>query len=516
MPTPDEQDRKPVTLTGKQDLGQALASGWLGAAWGLSGFGGGTLTSGTAAAAGMSAWTGGPLAATQGSGTFEGTNKYSPAPFFPGGAVPFPGLIPGFGPPWPGTYATYRVMMAHPTLVLAMAAVVAPVVAGEWAVEETAKGKAPAKAKEYVETVLLPQRHRVVAEMLKALAFGCRGFERVKAWKTVGNRRQFVLDRLKPLLPELTEVRVDAHGEFAGLRNVGVDLGPDKAVLYTYDRDGDNHYGRPRMENCRRAWSNWLCVDDNLYRLGTKAASIIPYVGYPEGEGQDADGKTRSNYEIATSMAQGMAAGRGVVFPNWAGLAAGDLEGLLRNLPEIAKASLWHHGTIDMGNSGPAQEAMLKHLQYYDMLLVRGWMQPERSLLEATKSGSRADSEEHGDQSTQDCDLVHVDVTDCVNEQVLDREIADNFGPEAVGTVRLKAVPLVDEKKLVDGKLYDAICKNPSTLVELIDRLDMDAWLDRSGLPRDATISGPWEIETNEPDVAGNDDTPPNGPAQKD
>ena len=34
--------------------------------------------------------------------------------------------------------------------------------------------------------------------------------------------------------------------------------------------------------------------------------------------------------------------------------------------------------------------------KYYDALMVRGYYMPERSLLEATTAGARADSETHG------------------------------------------------------------------------------------------------------------------------
>jgi hypothetical protein len=416
-----------------------------------------------------------------GSGTTEGTNKYSP----PLSALALPGaVLPGYGKPWPGTYETYRAMSAHPTLALAIVATMAPVVACEWTVEET-KGKAPSEAREFISDLMLPMRVRILWECLKSTVFGCRQFEQVL--EVDGGYMS--LKRLKPLLPELTEIRVDEHGHFAGLTQGNVTLEADRAFVCAHDRDGDDYYGRSRHENCRRVWTNALAIEDNLYRLSTKASSIIPRVGFPPaGKVVDETGKQVSSQDQARKMAAGMSRGAAVVYPNLAGLEIDDLRGL----PDLVKGSLWKIDTIDMGDSGPALVAILKTLQYYDMLMVRGWLKPERSILEAQKSGSRADSESHGDIATSDCDMLHGQIVEQINDQVIDNLLVQNFGEAARGTVRLAAVPLADEQRLLDQKLLDAILNNPQALPDLVDHIDMDSWLDRTGYPRNQ-LRGQWD-----------------------
>jgi hypothetical protein len=489
-----DETTKTTELTGRQDLSQAFYAG-------ASGF-----ASGTAGAFAADCGTGSLFAAVQGSGTYEGTNRYSPPMSCPGGIASFAGMMPGYDRPWPGTYATYRVMNAHPTLVIAMAATFCPVKAGEWFVEAD-KG-VPDEARRYVSDLLMPMRTRIVSEMLWSLAFGWRGFERVKVMR----KGYWTLGRLKPLLPELTEVEVDPNGHLAGLRNGGVTLTRDQIVVYTNDQDGDYYYGRSRHENCRRVWSNWLCDDDNLHRLATKAASVIPYVGYPPGTGKDKDGKDQSNFDTAAEIARGMSAGRAVVFPN---LANFTLDDIMSQAPDWAKASLWHHGTIDMGDSGPTLMALLEKHQYDDNLLVRGWCKPERSMLQARHGGSRADSESHGDIGTTDCDMVAADIAECVTQQIVEPELRDNGWEKVVGKIRIKAVPIIDEKKIVDDTILDAVVTNQGAFAELVKRVDMDAWLDRTGLPK-SEFTGPWDGVMVTPPTVQADGTKPPAPGSTD
>jgi hypothetical protein len=70
-----------------------------------------------------------PTAALLGTGTLEGTNKYS-GPIL-GGFTPY-GVIPGFTRPWAGNYATYRIASAHPTHVIAGASLVGQVIGSQW------------------------------------------------------------------------------------------------------------------------------------------------------------------------------------------------------------------------------------------------------------------------------------------------------------------------------------------------------------------------------------------------
>src|SRR5580704_15458496 len=115
-----------------------------------------------------------PTAALVGTGTLEGTNKYS-APIL-GGVGPY-GIVPGFTKPWAGTYATYRIASAHPTHVIAGASLVGQVLGSQWSYES--KRNAPSGARAFIQETMEKSRTRLLIECLKAVTtFGYRAFEK--------------------------------------------------------------------------------------------------------------------------------------------------------------------------------------------------------------------------------------------------------------------------------------------------------------------------------------------------
>lgn len=424
-----------------------------------------------------------PVAATMGSGALAGTNPYSH--WWPHVYAPTASVF-GYGKPWPGTYANYRIMLSHPTLALARASVVSPVLASSWTYEAD-DNDAPKEAKELIQKTFDPMRVELLRQFLRAIDFGFQAAE--VTWR---DDKGFRKPRAKFLLPDLTDFRIDENtGDVASLVNRGQDLPADQAAWFTYDREGDNHYGRARLENCRRAWSNYLADEDQLYRLEQKTAGILPKVGFPSDSKTPADAKD-SNYERAKALANGLMSNRGVVFENMAGLS---LDDVARNA-ELAGKSLWSIDVIDMGNTGPAQSGLLERLRYLDSMLVRGYLRSERSVIEAQTAGSRADAESHtATISDTDCDQLHADVTDAINRHMVDPMMAENFGPESVGTVRIVAREIVDERRAVMNQLLNAVLSDPQTKLEMFNRIDMDTVIDYVGIKK-RDDAAPWdEIE---------------------
>src|SRR5581483_2485372 len=135
------------------------------------------------------------------------------------------GGLSGFGPGPAGSYATYRAMSAHPTLALARSIVTAPILAGSWSM--TSDDGAPDEWRTFISAQINRIRPPLVRDALRALEFGWYGFEKI--FDIVDGR--LVLRALKPLLPELTEILVDAGGNFAGLRQPEVTLVPEKCFV---------------------------------------------------------------------------------------------------------------------------------------------------------------------------------------------------------------------------------------------------------------------------------------------
>lgn len=436
-----------------------------------------------------------PGAATRGSGAIEGRNPYDY--YLPGygafnGAQPHAG-IPGMaGMRWPGSYATYRIMMTHPTVALTRASVFSPILAGSWTYEADAEGGDDGKGgsadvgrdedpKDFIHRVLDKKRQGLLLDCLRCLDFGFQAFEIV--WGRDANG-MIVPESLKPLLPELTEIVVDENGNVTSLTNGGATLNKGEFLLVNYDVEGSNHYGRSRLENVRRAWANYLAIEDQGYLLDKKASGTIPIIYYPSDTvaptSGDPNASSKSNMAAARAMAHAIQDHKGIVVENFAGLASDMTPEMLASL---AGKSDYVIDVKDFGNVGPSQAAILEKLRYYDQMLVRGYLRSERSVIEANTAGSRADSETHtASISDTDCDLVHAHIVDQINRQLVDEMLVQNFGEAARGTVWIAIREIVDERRATMDKLLQAALSDPMMRGELFERIDMDSLCQWTGI----------------------------------
>lgn len=423
-----------------------------------------------------------PIEALVGTGTLEGKNKYDN--FFTPGGFLANGMLPG-ARLYPGTYLNYRIMSAHSTNVIAAMALMGPVLAANWSIEMD--DNAPSDAEDLIERYILNNRVKLVLEHLKALFYGYASFEKV--WKAENGYLGY--SDIRPLLPDLTRVWHD-RGKFTGLQQNEISIGLPYCHIFTYDREGDNFYGRPMLENNRRPWSNQLNVEDNLERIGVKQASIIPIIKHPPGQTptKDQNGKQVVYSDIAQQMGHALQRGSGVFMENLA--VASTVEAMM-TIGKRAHESLWCIDTLDLGDQGPVVVALIQLMEYLDKKMVRGWKVPERVILEARHGGGKADAGEMTDIHLMGCQFLHNQITSCINGQswdssappgLVDDLLLYNYGPKAVGTVRVVAEPLVDEQKATDDKILDASLNDPIILHEFWKRADFGAFMDRIGFAR--------------------------------
>lgn len=460
----------PSTKTKRQDGWGASLMGWAGH-W----FGGKT-ASGTTIQP--------PGAAARGSGAFEGRNPYDYVlpgyAGFNGDPTAFGG-IPGIGGiRWPGTYSTYRIMMAHPTVALTRASVFAPVLAGSWFYESHAEDENE-DACELVQKTFEKIRQRILGDALRSLDFGFQAFE--LTWDK--DRDGYSVPTAKPLLPELTTIVVDDNGNVTGIKNGDVTLKVGEFLLINYDVEGSNHYGRSRLENIRRVWANYLAIEDKAFQLDSKAAGIIPLIYFPADtrlpgtNDPNSGGTDQSNFAVARRIASDVREGRGVAVENFAGQADGTPE----QAAALADKSDWKIETVDIGNAGPSQSAILEKLKYYDQMLVRGYLRSERTVIEANTAGSRADAESHSAGiSDTDTDLVHASIVEQINRQVVDEMLALNFGEAARGTVWISPREVVDERRATMSLLLQSALSDPMLRGELFERIDKDSLFQWAGV----------------------------------
>ncbi len=403
------------------------------------------------------------------------------------------GQLPGFLSPQPGTYGVYRRMSAHPTLALAKSIVTAPILAGSWSFEaRRPDGKRRRRAVigdgvqsdpidqmledrcRFVQRQIEPMRAAFLVEALRALEFGWRPFEKV--WDVRDG--SVILRRLKPLLPDFTFLQVDANGNFAGVAQMDVRLPVEKAFIYSYDGEAGNLYGRSRHENARQAWSCWQQVDDRTAQLATKVSAIIPLVHYPLGQSRDASGQLRDNGDLADVILNGLGSGRGVKLPN---LFANSEDPRLS--ADLAGKSSWMVSFLEAANAAHNLTGLTERQRYYDALMFRAWLRPERVGLES-QHGSRADASKHTETGLTDSELVHADICDQFNRGVVDELLTYNFGSGTVGSVYVSPSPLQEAKRALLQKLMQAVWGNAATLGQFLAQTDMDAVFDVLEIPR--------------------------------
>jgi len=387
--------------------------------------------------------------------------------------------VPGFAPPDAGTFATYRRISAHPTIALVMKMVTAPVVANTWGWSK--KPDAPQAWLDFVRNMLEPLRAKALTDGLRALSMGFAAFEKV--WVLVEGR--MVLDKLKPLLPEITQILVDRRGNFRGFRNQSPNGDPhdvlgNKAFLYTYDGECGNYYGRSRHENVRVAWSHAMQTAERMAQYQKKIAGVIAQLHYPEGTSRDAAGAERSNDWIAQQILEAVSMGRSVRFPN----LFASIEDPA-TAADLAGKSQWVLSQFDLGGTDYSP-GLLNSLAYYDKLLFRGWLRPERVGLD-TQHGSRADAQQHSESSIVDSELLDQDFAAAFNAGVIDDVLTLNFGPIAKGAVWVEPAPISDTHLNTVQAVLAAMLHNAQTAPGVAGQIDVPAVLDDLNVPVRAT-----------------------------
>jgi hypothetical protein len=383
------------------------------------------------------------------------------------------GDIPGFLTTEASSYALYRRMSADPTLAVVRMVVISPVLAGSWSFKS--QPDVLEERVDFIRDMIDPMRPSSLKDSLRSLEFGFQAFEKV--WEVVDGK--LILKKLKPLLPENTTILVHGDGAFAGIRNNGVELGPEKCLVITYDGEAGNFYGRSRHENARKEFAKREQVDNKSAQYSGKIAGVNMQIHYPEGHSLDANGVDVDNSVLAVRLMTAYADGRGACFPNL--FALGDPKADLSNAANLAGKSQWIVTYNDAGGASHAA-GFIEKLRYHDSRLFRAWLRPERSALEG-QFGTKAEAETHGDIGVLDGELLYGDIVRQLNWYVIDEILAYNFGEDARGSVYIEPAPLADTAYAVLERVLDAILANPGTLEELLTQLDADSLAQALKLP---------------------------------
>jgi hypothetical protein len=395
--------------------------------------------------------------------------------------------------PLPVAYSTYRTMRKDPTIVLARAMAVAPIVAGEWMVE--ADDEVDEDRVKFVQDQFLGIREPFIeTAMLAGIDFGWQAFEKVYAEQD----GQIVLKKLKPLYPDITTILVDqATGAFAGFRQRSEDLPLANSLLISFRVEGTQWHGQSLLENVRATYNEWTAANEGAGRYDTKLAGCQPVIKYPPAD-EYVDNTKTPNQTIAKEVLQGLEAGSGITLPRSRTKYAGG--------PNEPKEDAWDISLL--ADSTTRQPGFRDRLDYLDKLKARGLQWPERAILEGM-FGTKAEAGAHQDLALTNADLLHRHVTRLLNWHCVDQLLALNYGEEARGTVRLAAAPLVNVKMEFLREVLRAMLAKDAVLAELVTMLDVDGILDMLGLPKSEEVV--QDDEAPEPAQPGMDIEDPLG-----
>jgi hypothetical protein len=405
-----------------------------------------------------------------------------------------------FNAPIAHSYGTYRLMLRQPTIASLYRAKVTRLLASSWTVKSRDRSKPATKqALQLVNDIFQPQRRRILNESARYMWSGWRPFEKVWSPK---NQVKYWLE-LKPLLPDWSVIYRDPFGTFAGLRsfprpiaddgtmNLKVfedaegSLGPHKSWLVTHDGEGTNFYGTSRCDNCYETWCDWNTTRLKQIQTQAKISGSIVEIYHPQGSA-DIDGTPIQNQDVAQMIGERLINGG-----NYVTVECGPEFGT--GTPgQDGMQTLWQIKITDTSGYSEGIKASQETLAYWDKLFCRGWYTPERSAIEATKAGSRADSGTAADTAVDDLEAIDDDIADQLNNGQdgvigpVNDVLLFNRGPSEVDSVIIEPAPLVDAKRQLQKDLFIAMVqRNPAAATEAWARLDKVQTFDDLELPTD-------------------------------
>lgn len=387
--------------------------------------------------------------------------------------------LPSPVPVPPLTDTTMRMMSCHSTLAFLFANIVKPITAGPFTVEVNpvivesmkVRGEELDKRKRMIEDAFRPTIVKA------AVRSACRSLQYGRWTQEVifDLRDGFIVPRaFKSFLPWEVLLMQDEYRNFAGVRYAGGGENNERDARYLYhhvnDPELDPIFGYSRHANVLPEWWGKLQRALQIASLGDKATKIVPVVKGPSGQQLKADGTKTSGLDVAKGIAAALARREPVYMQQFI-LDDDDLD---PNHPELAKFTAFDIDTLDLGDQGPAIEALLKVVTYDDVSMSRGWHQPERASMEGS-NGTKAEAGVHKAGSIEDSESVQSDIFDSLNSQPVDQTLVANFGPGAKGSVFLKPGQLQDPDKQFKQEFVKTLAANTITAQEVFANANVRA-----------------------------------------
>jgi len=396
----------------------------------------------------------------------------------------------------PKTYQTYRTIRKDPTIAMARALSMAPVIAGEWSIE--AKDFVPDEIVDFVRDSYFPIREFFLeVAMSGGIDYGWQGFEQIYEEKD-GKIR---LKRLKPLIPDLTTILINKNtGSFAGYRQSDLDkitVPVENALHVAFRVEGTDWRGESLLESARKPYDQWEESSKGARLYDTKVAGSHFVVYYPMGE-TEVSGVLTDNSIIAKNLLKNLEASGGATIPR---LVAEHVEDL------SDKEFGWD--IVILADPTARQFSFTNRLEYLDKLKVRSILIPERAIIEG-KFGTKADAGSHADLALTYMEITHRYVTSFINWHSVNRLVVLNFGEEFENSIKLESSPLQSPKLAFFRNVYESIIKNPTGFVNERLNLDIETFREELGLPQIPEEQRQDFEKPEDPVIEPNPDNPDN------
>lgn len=363
-----------------------------------------------------------------------------------------------------GTFSALRVLRKDPTVALGRGLLVSGILAGAWSVEADEDIRDDIVT--HITSTLLPLRESIMQACIAfgRVDFGFMPFEKIFAIKD----DNYTIERMKPLLHDMTTILVDPYGNFAGFKQsgpgqaIGLHIPREKCLLVNFEVEGGNLYGYPLLENVRAIQTMWDDANAGAKRYDTKIAGSHFIVHYPPGS-SDVDGETVENSVIAQQLLTALESSGSMAMPS-------TTADYVQELNDINVAKLYQWDVTLLSDTSARQPTFIERLKQLDGLKLRGLGVPERTCTEG-QYGTKAESETHVDLLITTMEQIDRHITQIVNDQVVDQLLTLNWGAAYVDKVRLVAAPLVDKQITFLRKLYLPLAGKQIDIVALQTKL---------------------------------------------
>jgi hypothetical protein len=276
----------------------------------------------------------------------------------------------------------------------------------------------------------------------------------------------------------------EASGGFTGTTPYTVTIPLPKGILFNWAQEGDDYYGLSLLESIRNINTQWEDTLEAMSMYAVLKSGKLAMIRYPQrGDYVEIDGQEYDPLGAASIMMQRLRANGYLALPSE---TSGGDNGLTGE---------WGFEIINMAGAAADYTSMLGH---QEKLIVRGLLQPERSLLEG-KHGTKADSSIHTDISISNTSYIHKLFIEHVNKAIVEPLLVTNWGPEFQHAVKLMPSPLTDSQVSWLRDLYKSLIVNTAVMKEAID---IDALMDHVGMPKNENVV---DIEVEDMNISENE-----------